>query len=76
MDTMTKIGDAIVAMSNWLWGPPLLILLGCGGLFLTIRESEKESGAHSKEASHSHAVGKRRSSGEFRAGCAPGGKTV
>ena len=37
MDTMTKIGDAIVAMSNWLWGPPLLILLGCGGLFLTIR---------------------------------------
>ena len=37
MVTMTKIGDAIVAMSNWLWGPPLLILLGCGGLFLTIR---------------------------------------
>ena len=32
MDTMTKIGDAIVAMSNWLWGPPLLILFGMRGI--------------------------------------------
>ncbi len=37
MDILTKIGDTVVAMSNWLWGPPLLILLGAGGLLLTIR---------------------------------------
>lgn len=37
MDFLQKIGDAVVAASNWLWGPPLLLLLGVGGLFLTIR---------------------------------------
>ena len=37
MDILTKIGDTVVAMSNWLWGHPLLILLGAGGLLLTIR---------------------------------------
>ncbi len=37
MEFLSKLGDAVVAASNWLWGPPLLLLLGFGGLFLTIR---------------------------------------
>lgn len=44
MDILTKIGDTVVAMSNWLWGPPLLILLGAGGLLLTIRFGSYNSG--------------------------------
>jgi len=29
--------DPIYAVSGWLWGPPLIILLSFGGIFLTIR---------------------------------------
>lgn len=34
---MASIMDLIVNFSNWLWGPPLLIILAGGGVFLTIR---------------------------------------
>lgn len=34
---MQLILDAIYAVSGWLWGPPLIILLSFGGIFLTIR---------------------------------------
>ncbi len=34
---MEKVLNAIYAISGWLWGPPLIILLGFGGVFLTIR---------------------------------------
>ena len=37
MEILQKIGNAIVAASAWMWGLPLLLLLGLGGLFLTIR---------------------------------------
>ena len=32
-----QIVKAIVDFTNWLWGPPLMIILAGGGLFLTIR---------------------------------------
>lgn len=32
-----KLINAIVALSNWFWGPPLLIILVGGGLFLSFR---------------------------------------
>ena len=34
---MDQIVKAIVDFTNWLWGPPLMIILAGGGLFLTIR---------------------------------------
>lgn len=34
---MTTIMNLVVNFSNWLWGPPLLIILAGGGVFLTIR---------------------------------------
>ena len=34
---MESILNAIYAVSGWLWGPPLIILLSFGGIFLTIR---------------------------------------
>lgn len=34
---MDQIVQAIVDFTNWLWGPPLMIILAGGGLFLTIR---------------------------------------
>ncbi len=32
-----NITQLIVNFSNWLWGPPMLILLAGGGLFLTVK---------------------------------------
>ena len=29
--------DAIVAISGWLWGPPILILLAVGSIFMSVR---------------------------------------
>ena len=29
--------NALIAFGNWFWGIPILILLGCGGLWITIR---------------------------------------
>ena len=29
--------NALIAFGNWFWGIPILILLGCGGLYVTIR---------------------------------------
>ena len=29
--------NALIAFGNWFWGIPILILLGFGGLYITIR---------------------------------------
>lgn len=34
---METVLNAIYAVSGWLWGPPLIILLSFGGVFLTIK---------------------------------------
>lgn len=34
---MQSVLDAIYSVSGWLWGPPLIILLSFGGIFLTVR---------------------------------------
>lgn len=39
-----QIVKAIVDFTNWLWGPPLMIILAGGGLFLTIRLGFSSSG--------------------------------
>ncbi len=37
MEIITSIFDIIIAMANWMWGPPLIILIGVGGLYASIR---------------------------------------
>ena len=34
---MQHVLDAIISISGWLWGPPILILLAVGGIFMTFR---------------------------------------
>lgn len=34
---MSALSDIIVSFSDWLWGPPMLIILAGGSLFLTVR---------------------------------------
>lgn len=34
---MSSFTDGIIDFSNWLWGPPLLIIFIGGGVFLTVR---------------------------------------
>ncbi|MCD8164651.1 MAG: hypothetical protein LUE09_14850 [Synergistaceae bacterium] len=34
---MEQIISAVTAVSNWLWGYPMLVLIVGGGIFLTVR---------------------------------------
>lgn len=34
---MQAILDLLVGFANWLWGPPILIIIGGGGIYVTLR---------------------------------------
>ena len=37
MDIINAIVNPLVAIADWFWGPPLVILIGVGGLYISLR---------------------------------------